>query len=157
MDRERWIQLHKQRSDLKHAGRLAEAICIAEEIVALAKSDGDLQALTHAWNYLSTLQYAAREYDAAELSALEAIATYRGVEPQQDEQLGCYHRVLAQTLACQGRFAEAVAVGQDSIRHYAVFHHPPDDFLRRIMAEVDSMERCRCRRMPSTRQARGRP
>ena len=40
------------------------------------------------------------------------------------ETLGCYQFKLAQILAAQRRFAEA------GVRSYAVFHHPPDEFLK---------------------------
>lgn len=46
------------------------------------------------------------------------------------ETLGCYQLKLAQILAAQRRFAEAVPVAEASFRSYAVFHNPPAEHLK---------------------------
>jgi hypothetical protein len=80
-----------------------------------------------------------REYDQAERAARKAIEVYAAEPAPSAEVLGCYQFKLAQILAAQRRFTEAVPMAEAGVRNYSVFHNPPDEFLKARQDEVTLM------------------
>ncbi|HZN65261.1 MAG TPA: tetratricopeptide repeat protein [Tepidisphaeraceae bacterium] len=136
---DRFNELHRQRGDLDLQGRVREMIPVQLGIVAETEKTGRVRDLANAWNYLSALYHRVREYDRAEQAARKALEVYAGDPSPSAESLGCYQFKLAQILAAQGRFAEAVAFAEAGVRSYGVFHDPPDDFLKARQEEAALM------------------
>ena len=135
---ERLNELHGERGDLRLQGRVRE-IAVQIAIVAEAEKIGRVQDLANAWNYLSALYHHVREYDRAEHAARKALEVYAGDPTPSAETLACYQFKLAQILAAQRRFSEAVPMAEAGVRNYGVFHNPPDDFLKARQDEVALM------------------
>ena len=132
-------QLRLMRSQLTHEGRFVDAIPLQLQILEAVQLAGDTTAISNAWNYLSMLYYRAGYYAAAEHASRESIAVYRQESKPNDETIACYEMLLAQILAAQQRFDDAVVYGTEAVRHYSSFHDPPDDFLIQRQADVDRM------------------
>lgn len=133
---DRLSQLQRERGDLKLRGRIREMIPVQLAIVAETEKTGRVCDVANAWNYLSVLHHQVREYDKAEQAARRALDVYSGETTPSAEALGCYQFKLAQILAAQRRFAEAVPIAEAGIRSYAVFHNPSDEFLKAREDEV---------------------
>jgi tetratricopeptide (TPR) repeat protein len=131
--------LCQKRSTLKHQGRFGEAIPIQQEILDDAISNGHIRDVSNAWNYLAMLYYKSGQYSDAENAARQSLAKYEEEPEPGDEVIGTYKMLLAEILAAQRRFGEAVAVAESAAQHYSVFHNPPDEFLLRMKAELDLM------------------
>jgi tetratricopeptide (TPR) repeat protein len=136
---DRLNQLHRKRHGLKLQGRVREMIPVQMAIIAEAAKIGCVRDLGNAWNYLSALCHQVCEYDKAEHAARKALEVSAGDPTPSAEILACYQFKLAQILAAQGRFAEAVPVAEAGIRSYGVFHDPPDDFLKARQEEAALM------------------
>ncbi|MEZ6135547.1 MAG: tetratricopeptide repeat protein [Pirellulaceae bacterium] len=127
------------RSRLKQEGHFEEAIPYQLQILEHAKTCGRIKELANAWNYLSVLYLNVARYEDAESAARAALTTFKNEPDPSDETIACYELVLSRILAAQKRFNEAVLFGNAAIKHYSVFHDPPDDFLLSVQKDVDSM------------------
>lgn len=136
---DRLNELHRERGDLKLQGRVREMILIQIAIVAETEKNGRVRDVANAWNYLSALYHQVREYGTAERAARKALDVYADDPTPSAEALGCYQFKLAEILAAQGRFAEAVPMAEAGVRSYSVFHDPPDNFLKAREDEVALM------------------
>ena len=141
--------LRVARSRLKQEGRLDAAIPYQLQLVELAKTSGRIEDLSDAWNYLSGLYLQVGRHSDAEIAALEALENYHNEPNPNDERVACFELVIAQVLAAQKRFAEAVPFGKSAIEHYAVFHNPPDNFLLSVIRDVELMIELRDRESES--------
>ena len=100
---------------------------------------GRVRDVADAWNYLSGILHQLREYGEAEQAVRKALDAYAGEPAPSAEALGCYQFKLAEILAAQRRFAEAVPIAEAGVRSYAVFHNPPDEFLEARQDEAALM------------------
>lgn len=129
-----------QRSELKGAGRFREAIPFQLEIIELLEAERTTQnQLAGAHNMASVLYLRSKLYSSAEWHARRALALHVGDSVKDHEAFGTYNLVLAQILACRFEFDEAADYGQKAIAEFSIFHSPSDEFLERVLAEVESM------------------
>ena len=133
-------ELHSRRSDLKHEGRFAEAIPIQQEILKHAQQSRRVLDVSNAWNLLSHLLQANGQLSEAEEAARQALSTYANESLPRLETLATYEMKLALILAEQGRFEEAVPVGELAIKHFSDFHDQQSDFLKARKDDVGSMK-----------------
>jgi len=131
-------KLSLRRSELKQAGNYREAIPLQLEIIELLEESATpRERLASEHNYASVLYLRCALYSTAELHARHALSLSSGETPRGVEARGCFHMVLAQILAAQYWFEDALPYGENAIRDYGVFHNPPDEFLERIADEVE--------------------
>lgn len=130
--------LSMRRSDLKAAKDYQGAIPPQLEIIELLeKHGGHRKELASAHNYASGLYLLCSLYPAAEHHARLALYLSSGETVKDLKSRGCYHRVLAQILAAQHRFEEALPYAENAVRDYSAFHNPPDEYLSHISDEVE--------------------
>lgn len=138
-------ELRARRSDLKLQGRFREAIPLQLEILKeLEFADGIYQR-ANAWNYLSMLYHRVRDYPSAEHAARKALDVYSAELEPNAEVKACYQCMLARILAAQEKFDEAIEYGEAGLQNYAVFHNPPDEFLKARQEDVERMREWRDR------------
>lgn len=133
-------KLSLRRSELKDAGRFRDAIPLQIQIIDLLEAEGapDKQ-LAGAHNMASVLFLRSKLYDDAEQHARRALSLHTGDSAKDHEACGAYHLVLAQILASRFEYEDATAYGEMAIAEYSRFHDPPDEFLSRVVAEVERM------------------
>ena len=139
---DRLNQLLGKRSDLEQQGLIREMISVQLAIVAEVETTARVPDLANAWNYLSELRRQVGDYANAEHAARKALDVYASAPAPSAEALGCYQFKLAQILAAQRRFSEAVPIAEAGIRSYAAFHNPPDAFLIARQEEAALMREC---------------
>lgn len=135
-------ELLRRRSDLKDAKDYRGAIPVQIEIIGLLEKGRSPQPqLMRAHNHASVLYLQSALYNAAEHHARIALRMVGSQTAKDLESRGCYHWALAQILAAQSRFDEAVIFAENAVRDYGSsgFHAPPDEFLSRICFETDRM------------------
>jgi hypothetical protein len=130
--------LKTRRAELRAQGGTADMIPVQEAIVEASVGTLDEDG---AHNYLSTLYLWVGRYVEAEAHARKALDLFGARKPFNAEHVACYEHVLALTIAAQGRYAEAAPIADSGVRHYEVFHDPPDNFLQRIMAQASEIAR----------------
>lgn len=134
-------ELSARRSELRRAGRFREAIPLQLELIELLESEKvspDRLAMAH--NMASVLYLRAKLISCAEWHARRALAMNTGDSAKDHEARGTYHLVLAQIVASRCDFEEAHRLGEKALTEFARFHNPPDDFLSRVICEVQSMK-----------------
>lgn len=114
-------------------------IAVQLMIIDETEKTGRVRDFANAWNYLSALHHDLRQYGEAEYAARKAIEVYAGEASPSSEVLGCYQFKLAEIVAAQGRFADAVSLAEAGILSYGVFHNPPDEFLKARQKEAALM------------------
>jgi len=139
----RLSRLEWRRSELKSAGNYRAAIPLQLEIIELLSETGVSRQpdLVLAHNYASCLYLGAKLHASGEWHARRALELHTGNSDRDREALGAYHINLARLLAAQYEFDEAVIHGDMAAENYAStpWHNPPDDFLLRIIEEVESI------------------
>jgi hypothetical protein len=138
--KKRIAELSSRRSVLKGARDYRAAIPLQLELIELFEEHGRLREdIAGAHNYASGLYLRCDLYHAAEHHARVALALSCDQTVHDLEARGCYHRVLAQILAAQYRYDEALPFAENALRDYGVFHNPPDDFLAGVSSEVEQI------------------
>ena len=133
-------ELSARRADLKAAKNYTGAIPLQLAIIELLDDHSGLQAdLANAHNYVSGLYLFCALFHAAEHHARAALTLSSGATVKDLEARGCYNRVLAQILAAQYRFEEALPFAEDAVRDYSAFHNPPDEYLSQVSAEAEQI------------------
>ena len=137
----RIAELSSKRSQLKSEGRFREAIPFQLEIIELLETANTApESLASAHNVASVLCLRSRLYSSAEFHGRKALALRSDDSPKTHEARGAYNHVMAQVLACQFRFEEAGIFGDAAIAEYSHWHNHPDDYLRAIITEVQSIK-----------------
>jgi hypothetical protein len=138
--RRRMNELSLRRSELKRARDYRGAIPFQLEIIELIQEDATPRwNLANAHNYASVLYFLCALYTSAEWHAHRALSLADGETSKGVEARGAYNWVLARILAAQYRFEEALPYGEAAVRDYSEFHNPPDEFLSRVMDEVEQI------------------
>jgi len=136
--RRRIGELSAQRSNLKAEKDYKGAIPLQLEIIELLQEHAGLQPeLANAHNYASSLYLFCALLHAAEHHARAALSLSSGETVKDLEARGCYNRILAQILAAQYRFEEALPFAENAVRDYSAFHNPPDAYLSQVSAEAE--------------------
>ena len=134
-------ELSARRSELRSAGRFREAIPLQLELIELLESEkapADRLAMAH--NMASVLYLRAKLGSCAEWHARRALEIPTGDSVKDHEARGTYYLVLAQIVATRCDFEAAHPFGEKAIAEFARFHNPPDEFLARVIGEVQSMK-----------------
>jgi tetratricopeptide (TPR) repeat protein len=142
---DRLNELERRRGDLKHQGRFREVIPLQLEILKQLEVTDGIYQRANAWNYLSMLYHRVRDYPSAEHAARKALDVYAAELDPNAEVKACYQFMLAKILAAQEKFDEAIEYGEAGLLNYAVFHDPPDEFLRARQEDVERMREWRDR------------
>ncbi len=125
---------------LKAAKDYKGAIPLQLEIIDLLEEHAGIQQeLANAHNYASSLYLFCALFHAAEHHARVALSLASGETVKDLEARGCYNRVLAQILAAQYRFEEALPFAEDAVRDYSAFHNPPDEYLSQVSDEAEQI------------------
>ncbi len=133
-------ELSARRSELKAAKDFRAAIPLQLEIIELLEEHSGVQRdLANAHNYASSLYLFCALFHAAERHARLALSLSCDETVKDFEARGCYNRVLAQILAAQYRFEEALPFAENAVRDYSVFHNPPDEYLSQVSDEVEQI------------------
>ena len=131
-------ELSSRRSSLKAAKDYRGAIPLQLEIIELLEEHAGLRRdLASAHNYASSLYLFLSYFNAAEHHARLALSLACDETVKDLEVRGCYNRVLAQILAAQYRFEEALPFAENAVRDYSVFHNPPDEYLSQVSDEAE--------------------
>ena len=117
-------------------------IPVQRAIIVETEKSGRIVDLADAWNYLSALHHQVCEYSVAEHAARKALEIYAGEPDPSAEVLATFQFKLAQILAAQRRFSEAVGMAEAGLRNFSVSHDPPDDFLKAREDEATLMRDC---------------
>jgi hypothetical protein len=134
-------ELGLRRSQLKHARRFQEATLLQVQIIELLEAESATdKELATAHNMASFLFLCCKQYSDAERHARLALSLHAGDSLKDHEACGAYSFVMARILASRFEFEEAVVFGERSIAEYSHFHNPPDEFLSRLVAEVERMK-----------------
>lgn len=133
-------ELSSRRSELKIARDYSGAIPLQLEIIELTEESAmPREMLANAHNYASVLYLHCALYSTAEWHARRALSLSSGETSKDVEARGAYHLVLAHILAAQYRFDEALPHGESAVSDYSVFHNPADEFLSRIIDDVEQI------------------
>ena len=139
--KQRINELSWRRSELKQARDYRGAIPLQLEIIELMEESAlPRERLATQHNYASVLYLHCALYSVAEWHARRALSLSSEETPRDLESRGCYNWVLAQILAAQYRFEEALPYCENAVRDYSVFHDPPDEFLSRVADDVEKIK-----------------
>jgi len=142
---EQYTEVRNQCFELKQQGKWLEQIPLQKKVIELAEPFG-AKRVANAWAKLAHLYHQTRQYDLAEKASLTALSHHDDTEKHPEEHLATLQFQLATILAAQERFDEAVKIGTEATKNFAVFHDPPTDFLRARVADVEEMRRFRDRK-----------
>lgn len=110
------------------------------QIIELLEAEGAPEnELAKAHNMASFLLLRCKRYSDAEFHARRALALHNGDSLKAHEVSAAYNFVMARILASRFEFEDAVTFGETSTAEYSHFHNPPDEFLSRLIAEVERM------------------
>ena len=134
--------LRFRRSELTAHRDYVTALPLQVEILRLLEDQrGSSEDIANAHNYLSVLYARTKDYPSAEVHARHALAYHSGDSLRDHERSASYHMVLARILKLREQDSEAITHAEIAISEWSIVHNPPDNFLKRIVDEVDAMKR----------------
>ena len=139
---EQYTEVSNQCFELKQQGKFAEQIPLQKKVIELAEPFG-AKRVASAYAKLAHLYHQTQQYELAEDASLTALNYHDDTEKHAEEHLGTLQFQLATILAAQERFDEAVKIGTQAIKNFAVLHEPPTNFLRAKISEVEKIRRFR--------------
>ncbi|MAS93749.1 MAG: hypothetical protein CMO55_11210 [Verrucomicrobiales bacterium] len=138
---EAWRQfcsLTNRRSELEEKGDWEAATSIQHEIIKASQRYGT-QKTSQAWSRLGYIHHRNGQNELAEDAVRQAINLHDASGRNPEESLATLQFQLAEILATQNRFREAVSIGETAIENFSILHNPPTDFLASREAEIERM------------------